>query len=159
MLLTTSTLTTLRLFNSQVLSGMDLKLSVNIPIRRPLLVGGSSKSMGYARRRPKLMPQKLRLAREHLHLDPAQMAEHLMSKIESHNNRRVEIKVHWVPNFELGKHEPDILTLLAYSHLVKLPIDDLVDDAVSAEAFRKRLGKASQVHGSGPTKTRKRVKR
>ena len=98
------------------------------------------------------MPQKLRLAREHLHLDPAQMAEHLMSKIKSHNNRRVEIKVHWVPNFELGKHEPDILTLLAYSHLVKLPIDDLVDDAVSAEAFANDLVKPLRYTAVGQQK-------
>jgi hypothetical protein len=94
-----------------------------------------------ARNRPKLLPAKLRLVRDHLHLDPAQMAEQLMSEIESHNNRRVEIKLHWVPNFELGKHEPDMLTLLAYSRLVKVPLNDFVDDAVSAGAFRKRLGK------------------
>lgn len=97
--------------------------------------------MGYARNRPQLLPEKLRLTREHFHLDPAQMAEQLMSQIESHNNRRVEIKLHWVPNFELGKHEPDMLTVLAYSHLAKVSIDDFVDDAISPEAFRKRLGK------------------
>jgi hypothetical protein len=93
------------------------------------------------RNRPKLLPDKLRLVRDHLHLDPAQMAKQLMSEIESHNHRHVEIKLHWVPNFERGKHEPDMLTLLAYSCLVKVPIDDFVDDSISVEEFRKRLGK------------------
>ena len=111
-----------------------------------------------ARNRPKLLPQKLRLTREYLHLDPAQMAEQLMSEIESHNHRRVEIKLHWVPNFELGKHEPDMLTLLAYSHLAKVIIDDFVDDAISPEAFRKRLGKGLKHKKKVVQHTKKRTK-
>jgi hypothetical protein len=114
--------------------------------------------MGYARNRPKLLPQKLRLIREHLHLDPAQMAEQIMSEIESHNNRRVEIKLHWVPNFELGKHEPDMLTLLGYSRLVKIPLNDFVDDAISTEAFRKRLGKEPKHKKKMVQHTKKRTK-
>jgi len=110
------------------------------------------------RNRPKLLPQKLGFIREYLHLDPAQMAEQLMSEIESHNNRRVEIKLHWVPNFELGKHEPDMLTLLAYSRLVKIPLNDFVDDAVSAGAFRKRLGKELKPKKTVVHHTKKRTK-
>jgi hypothetical protein len=97
--------------------------------------------MGYARNRPKLLPEKLHLIREHLHLDHAHMAEQLMSEIESHLKKQVEIKRHWVPNFELGKHEPDLLIVNSYARLAKVTMNLIVDDAVSPEAFRKRLGK------------------
>ena len=43
--------------------------------------------MGYARNRPDLLPEKLRLIREHLRLDHAQMAEQLVSEIESHSKK------------------------------------------------------------------------
>ena len=97
--------------------------------------------MGYARNRPKLLPEKLRLIREHLQLDHAHMTDQLVSEIESHNKKRIQIKSHWVRNFELGKHEPDLITVASYSRLAKLSMNLIIDDAVSAEAFRKRLGK------------------
>ena len=92
-----------------------------------------------ARNRPKLLPEKLRVVREHLNLDPPQMAERLMSQIESHTKERIEIKLHWVPNFERGKHEPDLITVLGYSLLVNIPMDQFIDDAVSTDAFREKL--------------------
>ena len=97
--------------------------------------------MGYARNRPKLLPEKLRLIREHLQLDNAHMTEQLVSEIESHTKRRIQIKPHWVPNFERGKHEPDLITVSSYSRLANVSMNLIVDDDVSAETFRKRLGK------------------
>ena len=97
--------------------------------------------MGYARNRPKLLPEKLRLIREHLQLDQAHMAEELVSEIESHNRQRIQIKPHWVTNFERGRHEPDLITVNSYGRLANVSMDVIVDDVVSAEAFRKRLGK------------------
>ena len=69
------------------------------------------------------------------------MTEQLLSEIESHNKQPIQIKSHWVRNFELGKHEPDLITVNSYSRLAKVSMNSIVDDAVSAEAFRKRLGK------------------
>src|SRR6185436_8509749 len=97
--------------------------------------------MGYARNRPKLLPEKLRLIREYLQLDHAHMTEQLVSEIELHSKQQIQIKSHWVRNFELGKHEPDLITVASYSRLAKLSMNLIIDDAVSAEAFRKRLGK------------------
>ncbi len=97
--------------------------------------------MGYARNRPHLLPEKVRLIRDHLQLDHAQMAEHLVSDIESHSKTRIQIKTHWIRNFELGKHEPYLVIVNSYARVAEVSMEFIVDDAVSAEAFRKRLGK------------------
>ena len=114
--------------------------------------------MGYARNRPQLMPEKLRLIREHLQLDHAHMAEQLGSEIESHKKQRIQIKPHWVPNFEVGKHEPDLITVNSYGRLANLSMELIVDDAVSAEAFRKRLGNDLRHKKKVVQHTKKRVK-
>jgi DNA-binding XRE family transcriptional regulator len=101
--------------------------------------------MGYARNRPYLLPDKVRLIREHLQLDHAQMAEQLVSEIESHSQKTIQIKPHWIRNFELGKHEPDLLTVNSYGRLANVSMEMIVDDTVSAEAFRKRLGTKKRV--------------
>ena len=93
------------------------------------------------RNRPQLLPAKLCLIREHLQLDHAHMAEQLVSEIESHSNKRIQIKTHWIRNFELGRHEPDLLIVNSYGRLANVSMELIVDDEVSAEAFRKRLGK------------------
>jgi hypothetical protein len=93
-----------------------------------------------ARNRPQLLPEKLRLIREHLQLDHAHMAEQLVSEIESHSHKRIQIKTHWIRNFEIGRHEPDLVIVNSYGRLAKASMELIVDDAVSAEAFRKRLG-------------------
>src|SRR5262245_53465589 len=97
--------------------------------------------MGYARNRPQLLPEKLCLIRNHLQLDYAHMAEQLVSEIESHNKKRIQIKPHWIPNFELGKHEPDMLTVNSYGRLANVRMESIIDDAISLNAFSRRLGK------------------
>jgi len=114
--------------------------------------------MGYARNRPKLLPKKLRLIREHLQLDHAHMAEQLTSEIKSRIKKRIQIKKHWVPNFELGKHEPDLVTVHSYGRLAKVSMELIVDDAVSAEALRKRLGKELKHKKNVGQHTKKRTK-
>jgi hypothetical protein len=114
--------------------------------------------MGYARNRPKLLPEKLRLIREQLQLDHAHMAEKLTSEIKSHSKKRIQIKTHWVPNFELGKHEPDLITVHSYGRLAKVSMELIVDDAVSVEALRKRLAKELKHKKNVGQQTKKRVK-
>lgn len=94
-----------------------------------------------ARNRPQLLPEKLRLIREHLQLDHAHMADQLVSEIESHSHKRIQIKRHWIRNFERGRHEPDLVIVNSYGRLAKVSMELIVDDAVSAKAFGKRLGK------------------
>ena len=93
------------------------------------------------RNRPQFMPAKLLLIREHLQLDHAHMAEQLVSEIDSHNKQRIEIKRRWVKHFEIGKREPDLIIVNSYSRLGKIPMELIVDDAVSVAAFRSRLVK------------------
>lgn len=100
--------------------------------------------MGYARNRPQLLPKKFRLIREHLQLDHAQMAEQVASEVESLIKKSIQIKPHWIRNFELGKHEPDLITVYAYGRLATVSMESIVDDAVSAAALRKRLEKNSR---------------
>ena len=69
------------------------------------------------------------------------MAEQLVSEIESHSHRRIQIKTHWIRNFELGRHEPDLLIVNSYGRLANVSMELIVDDEVSAETFRKRLAK------------------
>ena len=97
--------------------------------------------MGYAPNRPQLLPAKLRLIREHLRLDHAHMAEQLVSEIESHSQKRIQVKTHWIRNFELGRHEPDLVIVNSYGRLAKVSMELIVDDAVSAEAFGEQLRK------------------
>jgi hypothetical protein len=111
-----------------------------------------------ARNRPKLLPEKLRLIREHLQLDHAHMTEQLVSEIESHTKQRIQIKPHWVPNFELGKHESDLITVNSYSRLAKVSMNLIVDDDVSAKAFRKQLGKELKDKEKMVQHAKKRVK-
>lgn len=86
------------------------------------------------------------------------MTEQLVSEIESHSKRRIQIKPHWVPNFECGKHEPDLITVSSYSRLANVSMNLIVDDDVSAEAFRKRLGKELKHKKKVVQHTKKKVK-
>lgn len=114
--------------------------------------------MGYARNRPKLLPQKLRLIREHLQLDHSDMAEQLTSEIKSHIKKPIQIKTHWVPNFELGNHEPDLMAVYSYGRLAKVSMELIIDDAISVEALRTRLQKALKDKKSVVQHTTKRAK-
>lgn len=86
------------------------------------------------------------------------MAEQLTSEIKSRIKKRIQIKEHWVPNFELGKHEPDLVTVHSYGRLAKVSMELFVDDAVSVEALRKRLGKELKHKKNVGQHTKKRTK-
>lgn len=70
------------------------------------------------------------------------MAALLVSEIESHSQKRIQVKTHWIGNFELGRHEPDLVIVNSYGRLAKVSMELIVDDAVSAEAFGEQLRKA-----------------
>jgi hypothetical protein len=86
------------------------------------------------------------------------MAEQLTSEIKSRIKRRIQIKRHWVPNFELGKHEPDLITVHSYGRLAKVSMELIVDDAVSVEALRKRLVEERKHKKNVGQHTKKRTK-
>lgn len=69
------------------------------------------------------------------------MARKLKLEIASHSKRQIKVLPSYISKYELGRGEPDLLMMLAYSRLANVKIDSIVDDEVSVTAFRRRLGK------------------
>ena len=75
--------------------------------------------MGRSRRnKPLKLSHKLLAIRKRLEMSQTQMAKAL------------ELKVHYsaVSNFELGTREPDLLIVLRYARLARIPMEMIVDD-------------------------------
>ena len=81
--------------------------------------------MGVARPRLKLMPEKLRLIREHLQASESDMQA--MLKLP---------KTCRIAEYENGVSEPSLIVTLAYSRLWKVSMASVVDDDVSVKEFR-----------------------
>ena len=78
--------------------------------------------MGRSRRnRPNELSRKLLAIRKRLEMSQTQMA------------RALELKVHYsaVSNYELGTREPDLLVVLRYARLARVPMETLVDDKLN----------------------------
>ncbi len=88
------------------------------------------KRMGNARPRPKLLPEKLLLIRDHLNATQTAMQE-LLNLL---NTSRVS-------EYENGVRMPNLMITLAYSRLGKVSMASVVDDDVSIHEFREQLGK------------------
>ena len=88
--------------------------------------------MGHVRRKPKLLPNKLVLIREHLGIVLVDMAQ----KLEAGSGR--------VSNYESGNSEPTLMELLVYARLGKVELESIVDDEISLDSFRKLLGKQNR---------------
>lgn len=78
--------------------------------------------MGQTRRRkPKRLARKLFAIRKALGLSQTEMAKVLDLKASYTS----------VSGFERGKREPDLIVLLRYARLAKVPMEVLVDDKLS----------------------------
>ena len=78
--------------------------------------------MGRSRRnKPLQLSHKLLAIRKRLQMSQTEMA------------RALELKVHYsaVSNYELGTREPDLLIVLRYARLARVPMEVLVDDSLS----------------------------
>jgi len=78
--------------------------------------------MGRSRRsRPKRLGRKLLEIRTRLGMSQTQMCKAL------------DLKVHYsaVSNYEKGSREPDLLIVLRYARLAKVPMETLVDDKLN----------------------------
>ena len=76
--------------------------------------------MGNPRLRPQLLPQKLVLIRQHLKLTQNAIGE----RLDLSKRARVS-------EFEKGKRKPPLEVVLGYARLGRVPMESLVDDAVS----------------------------
>ncbi len=89
------------------------------------------------------------------------MAITLQSEILSHSGhhcgserRQYQIKPARISDYESGKREPDFFVMIAYTRLGQVHLESVVDDAVTVNTFRKRLGKESFYVMSRPTNKR-----
>jgi transcriptional regulator with XRE-family HTH domain len=80
--------------------------------------------MGLARRpQPRRLASKLRKIRKKMDLSQEQMAELLSSK-------KSAVYPGNVSEFERGKREPSLLTLLGYARVAGVTVDVLIDDGL-----------------------------
>lgn len=89
--------------------------------------------MGYARNKPKLLPNKLVVIREHLGIAKKDLA----SKLEV--ARKLKVTSRLVSDYEKGRCEPTLMETLLYARSVSVAMDLIIDDMFSVDAFRRRL--------------------
>src|SRR5215211_7456231 len=97
--------------------------------------------MGHVRKRPQLLQHKLLAIREFLTIGQVDMANQLQLEILSYSDRQYPIKPGRTSEYENGRREPNLFVLMAYAHLGKVHLESVVDDDVTLETFRPRLGK------------------
>ena len=87
--------------------------------------------MGKAtRRRPGRLAEKLLQIRTSLDLSQSGMLRRLGLAEEGYRN--------YISDFENGKREPDLLTLLAYAQCIDISTDILIDDSLDLPKSRVR---------------------
>jgi transcriptional regulator with XRE-family HTH domain len=74
------------------------------------------------RPRPAHLAKKLRQIRYLLGLSQTEMVKLLNARESMHYGR--------ISEYELGKREPSLLTLLAYARVAGLHLEDLIDDTI-----------------------------
>ena len=76
--------------------------------------------MGNARRKPKRLAGKLSAIRQRLEVSQTEMA------------RLLDLKQTYtvVSSYESGRREPDLIILLRYARLARVPMETLVDDSL-----------------------------
>ncbi len=75
-----------------------------------------------SRPKPKKLADKLKQIRIHLGLSQTEMLMRLNYDPDKKELRSV------VSAYELGKREPTLLDLLNYARMVKVPVENLIDD-------------------------------
>jgi len=78
--------------------------------------------MGNPRPKPKRLAEKLRAVRLGLGLSQTEMLRRLGLEDSMHYSR--------ISEYEQGTREPSLLTLLEYTHVAGVHMEELVDDAV-----------------------------
>jgi transcriptional regulator with XRE-family HTH domain len=76
--------------------------------------------MGYARRRPKRLAEKLLQIRNDFGISQPEMHRRLQAE--------EQIDYTTISKYELGKNEPPLMILLQYARVAGVPADVLIDD-------------------------------
>ncbi|MFY9622522.1 MAG: helix-turn-helix transcriptional regulator [Pyrinomonadaceae bacterium] len=82
--------------------------------------------MGNPRPKPERLAEKLRAIREALGLSQTQMLKRLEHDETMHYGR--------ISEYETGKREPTLMTLLQYARVARVHMEDLVDDGLDLPA-------------------------
>lgn len=82
--------------------------------------------MGNPRPKPKRLAEKLRAIREGLGLSQTQMLKRLEHEETMHYGR--------ISEYESGKREPTLMTLLQYARVGGVHLEDIVDDELDLPA-------------------------
>src|ERR1043165_2386008 len=82
--------------------------------------------MGNPRPKPKRLAEKLRAIREGLGLSQTQMLKLLEHKSTMHYGR--------ISEYEGGKREPTLMTILQYARVAGVRMEDIVDDELDLPA-------------------------
>jgi len=82
--------------------------------------------MGNPRPKPKRLAEKLRAIREGLGLSQTQMLKRLEHEATMHYGR--------ISEYESGKREPTLMTILQYARVAGVHMEDLVDDELDLPA-------------------------
>ena len=78
--------------------------------------------MGHSRPRPKHLAKKLLQIRRSLRMSQAELVKRLgVQDLIDHTT---------ISKYELDKNEPPLAILLAYAHLVKIPVEQIIDDEI-----------------------------
>lgn len=96
--------------------------------------------MGRARNRPKVLPDKLLAIRKFLNVGQSEMAQKLQSETPSQSGGQYQVKRSRISEWENGRREPGLFVIIAYVHLRQVHMEPVIDDDVTVEDFRKRLG-------------------
>lgn len=75
-----------------------------------------------SRPKPQKLADKLKQIRIHLALSQTEMLMQLKYDADKKELRSI------VSAYELGKREPTLLDLLSYARMVKVPVENLIDD-------------------------------
>ena len=82
--------------------------------------------MGFKRPRPRRMASKLREIREKLGLSQSQMLARLDLQEKMHYGR--------ISQYENDEREPSLITVLAYAHVARVHLEDIVSDDLDLPA-------------------------
>jgi hypothetical protein len=108
--------------------------------------------MGHAHNKPKLLPEKLVVLREHLGIDKKDLA----NKLEAARGQKVTSRR--VSDYETGRGELTFMEALAYARLAGVPMELIIVDAVTVETFRKQIEKQLKHKKKVVQHTKKRAK-
>lgn len=98
-------------------------------------------AMGHIRKKPNLLNNKLLAIREFLNIGQADMASKLESDILANSGKDYPIQPGRTSEYETGRREPNLLVLVAYARLGRVHLESVVDDGITVEALRSRLGR------------------